>query len=233
MVAMYTPCILFLKRNLTDATQPGYTRSTVLKKGALLRFQEAARSALDVRLSEGGILNAAVEIFAERGFSTTRVEDILERAGVARRTFYKYFSSKEAVLAAIYELATGELIAGMQAASAGAEADPLEAIQLGLDAYLDYHLAHGPLLRVLVQQAVRSDSPLAPLRARFREGLVQLLDTAVRASGRPAQDPVFYRALISAVEGVSLELLTTESGPKDVERAKAALHLLLEKTLRS
>ncbi len=133
MVGLYTPCILILKRNLTDATHPGYTRSTVLKKGALLRFQEAARSALDVRLSEGGILNAAVEIFAERGFATTRVEDILERAGVARRTFYKYFSSKEAVLAAIYELATGELIAGMQAASAGAEADPLEAIQLGLE----------------------------------------------------------------------------------------------------
>src|ERR1700730_835353 len=65
---------------------------------------------LTSRVVENGILAAAMKVFARRGFAATRVEDVLEEAGVARRTFYRYFTSKEDVLAAVYELATTELL---------------------------------------------------------------------------------------------------------------------------
>lgn len=41
---------------------------------------------------------AAVALFAERGFAGTTIDDICDRAEVARRTFFRYFTSKEAVL---------------------------------------------------------------------------------------------------------------------------------------
>ncbi len=40
---------------------------------------------------------AALELFAERGFQATTVPDIVERAGVTRRTFFRHFSDKREV----------------------------------------------------------------------------------------------------------------------------------------
>jgi AcrR family transcriptional regulator len=184
------------------------------------------------RLAENNILLAAADAFAELGFSATRVEDILEGAGVARRTFYKYFGSKEEVLTAIYALATDEITRAIQNAALSAEsADPIDALRLGLDAYLDYHADNARLVRVLVQQAIRYESPLAEHRRRFREDLIRLMASAVRASTGEVHDPMLYGALLSAVEGISLELLADEPGSSEVKRAKAALHLILERTL--
>jgi AcrR family transcriptional regulator len=179
----------------------------------------------------GGIVDAASSVFSRIGFAVARVEDILSEADVARRTFYKYFSGKEDVLLAIYQLATDELIAAIQLAGAKSEGDPLDAIRRGLDAYLDYHVAHAGLLRVLVQEAVRSESPLAVHRRRFREALARLLDAAVRSKSGEEHDPLFYAALISAVEGVSLDLLSEKPSVRQVRRAKESLHLLLSRAL--
>jgi AcrR family transcriptional regulator len=44
------------------------------------------------------VLDAALELFLERGFAATRVEDIARRAGLSKGTVYLYFPSKEAVL---------------------------------------------------------------------------------------------------------------------------------------
>lgn len=43
------------------------------------------------------ILNAALDVFTEKGFSEARVSDIAERAGIAKGTVYLYFDSKEAL----------------------------------------------------------------------------------------------------------------------------------------
>ena len=44
------------------------------------------------------IEEAAWELFSERGYAATSVDDIAERAGVAPRTYFRYFPNKEAVL---------------------------------------------------------------------------------------------------------------------------------------
>ena len=44
------------------------------------------------------IINAAINIFSEKGFESTRTKEIAERAGVAEGTIFRYFPSKDAIL---------------------------------------------------------------------------------------------------------------------------------------
>src|SRR5437879_13359743 len=48
------------------------------------------------------LLDAAVRVFAHKGFHTSRVGDIAEEAGVAHGLLYHYFSSKDEVLDTIF-----------------------------------------------------------------------------------------------------------------------------------
>ncbi|MFL6776370.1 MAG: TetR/AcrR family transcriptional regulator [Sphingomicrobium sp.] len=47
------------------------------------------------------ICNAALELFAERGFAATRVEDIAARAGISKGTLYLYFKDKQEIFGAV------------------------------------------------------------------------------------------------------------------------------------
>ena len=49
------------------------------------------------------ILDAALDLFVERGFHGTAVPQIAERAGVGAGTIYRYFESKEALVNALYQ----------------------------------------------------------------------------------------------------------------------------------
>ncbi|MGZ8695459.1 MAG: TetR/AcrR family transcriptional regulator, partial [Gaiellaceae bacterium] len=48
------------------------------------------------------ILEAAVRVFARNGYHTSRVADVAAEAGVAHGLVYHYFSSKEALLEAVF-----------------------------------------------------------------------------------------------------------------------------------
>jgi len=49
------------------------------------------------------LVEAAAAVFAEQGFTSTRVADIAERAGIGKGTVYEYFTSKEELLFAVFE----------------------------------------------------------------------------------------------------------------------------------
>jgi len=47
------------------------------------------------------VIETALRLFSERGYLAVRVEDIAREAGMSRATFYKYFSEREEILAAL------------------------------------------------------------------------------------------------------------------------------------
>ena len=62
------------------------------------------------RLREDVILDAAHDLMLERGYADTSIDDIAERAGVARATLYQHFPSKEAIAVQVIvrEMGRGE-----------------------------------------------------------------------------------------------------------------------------
>lgn len=60
------------------------------------------------------ILDAAEELFAQKGFDGTSTNDILEKVGIARGTLYYHFKSKEDIMDALIERYSARLLGAAQ-----------------------------------------------------------------------------------------------------------------------
>lgn len=73
-----------------------------------------------------------MELFEERGYEGTTVADIAERAGLTKRTFFRYFADKREVLFSGSEVLEESMLKAVL--DAPAKATPLDAVAAGLDA---------------------------------------------------------------------------------------------------
>ena len=91
----------------------------------------------DARPAE--ILDAALAVFAEKGFAAARMDDIAQRAGVTKGTIYLYFESKEAVFRGLVQESIGATIQGVTAAAEhfeGSAADLLRMVLRGIGNFI-------------------------------------------------------------------------------------------------
>ena len=65
------------------------------------------------------ILEAAIRVFAEKGFHAARISDVAKEAGVADGTIYLYFKNKDDLLLCIFEEKMDLLLAGLRQALVG------------------------------------------------------------------------------------------------------------------
>jgi AcrR family transcriptional regulator len=86
--------------------------------------------------SRGALLDAAHELFAERGYGGVGTEEIVARAGVTRGALYHHFADKRDLVRAVHERLEERLVAGIGERIAGTE-DPWELIVTGVGAFLD------------------------------------------------------------------------------------------------
>src|SRR5229473_1174286 len=70
------------------------------------------------------LFGAALQLFAQKGFAETTVEDITEAADVGKGTFFNYFPSKDHILLAFGEMQLGKLEAAIETARRTGEPMP-------------------------------------------------------------------------------------------------------------
>ena len=174
------------------------------------------------------LLDAAVRVFARKGFHASRVGDIAEEAGVAHGLLYHYFKSKDQVLEAVFHENWSVLLARIASVE---ETDEPAADQLRhIAAIVLRTWLHLPdVVRVVVQEFGRSPE----LAERLAE-LTQPIDAIQRVIARGIErgefrqdvDPRFAAAV---VYGSIDELLTAwvlgrlPSGEEDVAAAERTL----------
>ncbi|GLZ10212.1 TetR family transcriptional regulator [Actinomadura sp. NBRC 104425] len=100
------------------------------------------------------LFTAAVELIAEHGFTATTVDQIAERAGVAKGTVYYNFGSKAALFTALLDYGVQRL--GARLREAAADRAPLDALDAVVGAELAFIGEHEPFARLLIAEAWRS-----------------------------------------------------------------------------
>ena len=155
------------------------------------------------------VLQGAAHVFAEVGVQASSVEDILKAAGVARRTFYRFYDGKEGVMGEIYRMGTDSLLGACTLAVSEGKT-PLERVTGCIDAHLRNAHDFGRLVFVLGGEAHRHESLLYARRREVHDALVSLFATATAEPGAAPRDPLLFRALVLAIEGVTRAVL--ESG---------------------
>jgi AcrR family transcriptional regulator len=82
--------------------------------------------------AQGRLERAAMELFQERGYVETTVEEIAARAGLTERTFFRYFSDKREVLFSGSKELERSIVLGIE--TAPRDATPLDAVTLAFEA---------------------------------------------------------------------------------------------------
>ena len=171
------------------------------------------------------LLEAAVRVFARRGFHAARVGDIAEEAGVAHGLLYHYFSSKEEVLETIFRETWADLLAAVRDVEESGE--PAQEQLRQVAAILLRSWRRDPdLVRVLVRGVARSselDRHVGNVGDAF--AAIERIVRRGQEAGelRPELDArltsvIFYGAIEELLTGWVLELLPDSD--EDVARAE-------------
>ena len=123
------------------------------------------------------LLDAAVRVFARKGYHAARVGDIAEEAGVAYGLLYHYFESKEDVLRSVFRETWRALIATIKSVEEGDD-PPREQLRKVAEILLRSWKRDPDLVRVLVLEVTRSghlagemdEIGIAPPRAEQERG---------------------------------------------------------------
>ncbi len=95
------------------------------------------------------ILDAAWQLFNTKGFEATSVNDILQKVGIAKGTFYYYFKSKDEVLDNVIERGINEQAAVLEVITENQSLNALEKIKKILVADKELHVKNAEVLNYL------------------------------------------------------------------------------------
>lgn len=126
------------------------------------------------------LYDAAVELIAERGYTATTVDQIAERAGVAKGTVYYNFPSKAALFADLLEYGVDRLATALGDSVAGRE--PLDALDAVVGAELEFIGAHEAFARLLLAETWRSGGDWQTAARLIRERAIAVVADVLRAA---------------------------------------------------
>lgn len=107
------------------------------------------------QLVRDAIFDAAIDLFAAKGFDETTVEEVAQAAGLSRRSFFRYFANKDDLLAQNVLNYGAVLAEAVEACPSGMA--PLEVIRETISSGVK-HVAAQTRTRQIIEIAVRSPS---------------------------------------------------------------------------
>jgi AcrR family transcriptional regulator len=180
---------------------------------------------------EQAILAAASQLAAEGGMAAVQIAAVAERAGVAAGTVYRYFPSKNDLVAELMNAVAARELKAMRAA-ADAAPGPLSALAAAIVTFASRALAERKLAWAVIAEPV--DAEVDALRLDFRQSLAAELESrigiAIARKLLPEQDarvaaPAIVGALMEGLLGPLAPTYDAEGPAREAVQTAALLAL--------
>ncbi len=177
------------------------------------------------------ILEAAADVFADKGYFGAAVDDIVRASDTSKGSFYFHFPNKQGIFTALLNHLTARLLGRVEAAIVARGADPVEQLDAALEAALTAFAQRKRLARLLLVEAAGighgTDDNLMAIHRRFTALIQRRLEQAASAGRIPPQDTALAAcAWMGALNEVVLRWLY-QGEPERLQDAIPGLRTLL------
>jgi AcrR family transcriptional regulator len=162
------------------------------------------------------LLSVAVEVFGERGFHATSMDEVAEAAGVTKPVLYQHFPSKRALYRELLDDVDAQLVARLVDATAGA-ASGRERVQEGFAAYFRFVAENRAGFRLLFGASVRNDAEFAVVAERAIDRIAALIAELIEIEAPAGHRRVLAHAIVGMAEATSRRL-TNDDAEDDPDR---------------
>ncbi|WP_227023081.1 TetR/AcrR family transcriptional regulator [Actinomadura rubrobrunea] len=155
---------------------------------------------------ERQMLDVAEQVFGERGYRGTSMDEIAERCGVSKPMLYEYFGSKDGLLLACIGRAKAELHEVTEKAMAGAST-PDDVLWRGMLAYFSFIDSHSRPFAMLLQEPLSGPPETAEAIEDTRRQQSELIAGVLRAFAPDAPDTAvaaYTQIIVGACERLAL-----------------------------
>jgi AcrR family transcriptional regulator len=164
-------------------------------------------------------LEAAHELFAERGYAAVTMEEIAAAVGVTKPLLYNYFGNKERLYVACLERAGDALIA-MVAETVGRAGNPGDALRGGVGAFFRFLDTDRAAWEVLFDETLPRGGEVSGRVAAYRGQIAELVSGSLlaqlpdrRREAAKVEVEALSTALLGAAEALARWWLQTEAIP--------------------
>ena len=180
-----------------------------------------------VEVQRSRLLAGAVQVVAERGVANVAVAEIVQRAGVSRRTFYDLFADRDECLAAAFEDALAILSARVLPVVCE-QRSWLAQVRAGVDALLCFLDEEPQVGRLLVCDSLAGSGGLVELRAHVLAQLVEFVNEGCREASRAAEVPVMQaEGTVGGVLAILQNLYASEDTVRFTELAPSLVSMIV------
>ena len=129
---------------------------------------------------KAAILKAATTCFAEKGYHATGVSDIIDKAGIARGTFYLYFKSKHEIFQYILDEFIEHLDRQIRIIELGGEKSAALQIRQNAELVIDAILSRPALSKIVFNEAVGLDPSTQERLRLFYQRLLDIIQSSIK-----------------------------------------------------
>ncbi len=193
---------------------PAAFYARVLESLVLGSEAEDASSAAARRSTRERILEAALDVFSEKGFHVATVDEIAERAGLGKGTVYRHFANKEALFNELVQLRLGELERDASTVLDGQD-DVLTMITKYLRIYFAFFDRNQRLYRLVVQEGLDVGRQVQDLYVKTVMRRIPVLKRKIYAASQQGRlkdvdFPTVFYGVMGFVHGVIEKWLASD-----------------------
>jgi AcrR family transcriptional regulator len=162
-------------------------------------------------------------VFAHKGYHATSVGDIIERAHIARGTFYLYFENKRQIFEAILELALQGLVSRLRRIELSPQSPPpLEQLRANVGRVIAFLISERELTQILLRHAEGLDADFDRRLSAFYDTIMNLIEGSLRAGQlmalvRPCDRRIVAACILGSVKEVMARVTLEASQAPDLD----------------